>query len=316
MDTLPLVAEDHRGAATLVPIFDYDAQPLQQIRGALLQAYGQAYGSPDAVEKEEVRITGEATETTGRALLYRPYGEEARGAILHIHGGGWIAGSADMMAGFCAELAERHSVLVLSVDYRLVPDAPGDAALDDCFAALSWLSREAAGFGVDPDRIAILGDSAGGNLAAGAALLARDAGLPLAAQLLIYPALDDRTGGPESLFYNPYAGEFVLSSKYLRQLWKARLSQVAPERLAYLAPARAPDLAGLAPAFIVTGSLDILVDETIDYAARLGRAGVPIDLRVYSGVYHAFDLVPGSTTDHFRDDLATAIEAFLNRSLK
>ena len=313
MNTLHLVAADHREAATLVPIFDYDVQPVEEIREALLQAYGQKYGPPEAIEKEEVLIAGEAEAPPVRALLYRPRNGVVRGAILHMHGGGWIGGTADMMASFCRDLSERHEVVVLSVDYRLAPEAPGDAALDDCFAALSWLHREADRLGAASDRIAVLGDSAGGNLSAGLALLARDAGLPLAAQLLIYPALDDRTGGPDAPVENPYAGEFVLSGKYLHQLWQARLAGVSPEKRMYLAPGRVGDLTGLAPAFIAMGSIDILVDEAIDYAARLGRAGVPVDLRVYSGVYHAFDLVPGATTDRFKEDLAQAIEAFLRQ---
>ena len=310
MSTLHLVAPDYRETATLIPIFDYDTQTVGEIREALLQAYGQKYGSPDAVAKEEVSIARES-EPPVRALLYRPKTGMARGAILHMHGGGWIGGTADMMAAFCADVADQHGVVVLSVDYRLVPEAPGDAALDDCFAALSWLRAESKQLGINSDRIAVMGDSAGGNLAAGIALRARDAGMPLKAQLLIYPALDDRTGGPDAPVDNAFAGEFVLSPKYLRQLWQARLAQAAPEHLPYLAPARASDLAGVAPAFIAMGSTDILVDEAIDYAARLGRAGVPVELHVYPGVYHAFDLVPGNTTDRFVADLANAIEGSL-----
>ena len=172
MNALDLVAPDYREAAEVIPIFDYDTQPVEEIREALLQAYGQKYGSPDAVAKELVTIA-RAGEPPVRALLYRPNTGVTRGAILHIHGGGWIAGMADMMAGFCAGVADRHGVIVLSVDYRLVPEAPGDAALDDCSAALSWLHAEAERLGVDADHIAAMGDSAGGNLAAGVALRAR-----------------------------------------------------------------------------------------------------------------------------------------------
>ena len=312
MNALDLVAPDYREAAEVIPIFDYDTQPVEEIREALLQAYGQKYGSPDAVAKEVVTIA-RAGEPPVRALLYRPKTGVVRGAILHIHGGGWIAGTADMMAGFCAGVADRHGVIVLSVDYRLVPEAPGDAALDDCFAALSWLHAEAERLGVDADHIAVMGDSAGGNLAAGIALRARDAGLPIRAQLLLYPALDDRTGGPHAPVHNAIAGAFVLSPKYLRQLWRARLAEAAPEHLGYMAPARTDDLAGVAPAFIVVGSIDVLVDEAIDYAGRLGRAGTPVELHVYSGVYHAFDLLPGVTTDRFGGDLANAIETMVVR---
>lgn len=311
MNTLHLVHPDYRETATLIPIFDYATQPLDEIRSALIQAYAQRYGPADAVEKEEVAISIEGQPTV-RALLYRPKSGAPRGAILHMHGGGWIAGTADAMASLCADLAERHNVVVLSVDYRLTPEAPGEAAVDDCFAALRWLREEAQDLGFNPDRIAVMGDSAGGNLSAGVALRARDAGVPLLAQLLIYPALDDRTGGPNAVVENPYAGEFVLSAKYLRQLWEVRLARSAPDQLQYLAPARATDLTGLAPAFVVMGSIDILIDEAVDYVARLGRSGVPIELHVYPGVFHAFNLAPGATTDQYDADLASAIDRFFS----
>ena len=310
MNALDLVAPDYREAAAAIPLFDYDAQPVAEIRAALLQVYEQTYGSPDTVTKEEVSIARKG-EPPVRALLYRPKTGTAEGAILHIHGGGWIAGTADVMAGFCSGIADRHGVIVLSVDYRLVPEAPGHAAAEDCFTALLWLRTEAGRLGVDPGRIAVMGDSAGGNLAAGVAVRARDAGLPVKAQLLMYPALDDRTAGPDAPFANAFAGAFVLSPKYLRQLWRARLAEAAPEHLRYMAPARVDDLAGVAPAFIAVGSIDVLVDEALDYAGRLGRAGVPVELHVYPGVYHAFDLLPGDATDRFRSDLANAIEAMV-----
>ena len=310
MNALDLVAPDYREAAAVVPLFDYDAQPVAEIRAALLQVYEQTYGSPDTVAKEEVSIAREG-EPPVRALLYRPKTGIAGGAILHIHGGGWIAGTADVLAGFCSGIADRHGVIVLSVDYRLVPEAPGHAATEDCFTALSWLHAQSERLGVDPGRIAVMGDSAGGNLAAGVAVRARDAGLPLKAQLLMYPALDDRTAGPDAPVSNAFAGAFVLSPKYLRQLWQARLAEAAPEHLRYMAPARADDLAGVAGAFIAVGGIDVLVDEALDYAGRLGRAGVPVELHVYPGVYHAFDLLPGGATDRLRSDLANAIETMV-----
>ncbi len=310
MNALDLVAPDYREAAAVIPIFNYDAQPVAEIRAALLHVYEQTYGSPDAVAKEEISIAREG-EPPVRALLYRPNTGTARGAILHIHGGGWIAGAADVMAGFCSGIADRHGVIVLSVDYRLVPEAPGHAAIEDCFIALSWLHAESDRLGIDPGGIAVMGDSAGGNLAAGVAVRARDARMPVKAQLLMYPALDDRTAGPDARVVNDVAGAFVLSPRYLRQLWQARLAEAAPEYLRYMAPARVDDLAGVAPAFIAVGSIDVLVDEALDYAGRLGRAGVPVELHVYPGVYHAFDLLPGVATDRFRSDLANAIEAMV-----
>ncbi|TCP31058.1 alpha/beta hydrolase [Sphingomonas sp. BK235] len=310
MDTLHLVAPAYRDAAAVIPVFDTETQSIDQIREGLSRAYEQAYGSPDLVDKEEVFIERTVDEPV-RALLFQPQGRPVRGAILHIHGGGWLAGSPDMFAAFCADISERHAVVVLSVDYRLVPEAPGDAALDDCFEALSWLHAHAVQLGFTTDRVSIMGDSAGGNLSAATALRARDAGVPVRSQLLIYPAFDDRTAGPDAPVQNPFAGEFVLTPRYTRQLWKARLAKVTPESLPYLAPARNEHLAGLAPAFIAMGSLDILIDEALEYAGRLIRSGVPTELHVYDGVFHGFDLVPGPETNAFRADLARAIERAL-----
>ncbi|WP_019995445.1 alpha/beta hydrolase [Aureimonas ureilytica] len=339
MNTLHLVAPAYRDLAAAMPAFHYDPASVADLRLGLLQAFGGVYGSPDAVPKEEVHIgradgglplaslpyppvggavRGAVLEEVHvdpaddglplRALLYRPASGAVRGAVLHVHGGGWVAGNADAFAGFCSALADTHGLVVLSVDYRLVPEASGNAALDDCFAALGWLRERAGSLGFEPDSVVLLGDSAGGNLAAGTALRARDAGIPIKAQLLIYPVLDDRTGTDAAAVQNPVAGEFGVTRSYLREIWDARMEGVSLEKHAYLAPARAEDLAGLPPTFLAVGSLDILVDETIDYAARLGRAGVPFELHVYDGVFHGFDLFPGPETTRFRADLAAAVE--------
>lgn len=312
MSTLHLVAPGYRDAASAIPAFVYDAQPVSDIRTAVSAVYAERYGPSDAVSKEVITLPGWNGAPDVRALLYGPAPSEApTPAILHIHGGAWIAGSPDMLASFCAEIARKHGVIVLSVDYRLAPETPFPGPLDDCYAALAWLHENAAELGVDPDRISVLGDSAGGNLAAGLALRARDEGRhSLRAQLLIYPALDNRTGGPDSPFDNPSAGEFVITRDYMRAVWNARTGATEPvgAALTYLAPARAADLSGLPPTYIVVGSLDLFVDEVADYAARLGRVGVPIELHVYDGVFHGFDLIPGDETDRFTAELDLAID--------
>lgn len=311
MNTLHLVASAYRAAATVIPIFDYDTQPIEDIRQNLEKAYESAYGRPNIDQFEEVFIERRQAEKV-RGLLFRPTNGDARGAILHLHGGGWIAGSADMFAPFCAEVADRHKVIVLSVDYHRVPEVAGHVALEESLAALRWLREKANFLEFKPETIVVLGDSAGGSLAAGVALLARDADIPLKGQALIYPALDDRRVELDALMKNPFGGEFVLSPSYLKQLWGARLKDVQIESLPYLAPARSDDLSNLAPAFIAVGSIDFLVDDSIEYAGRLIRAGVKTELHVYDGVFHGFDLVPGPETDAFKADLFRAIEKYFS----
>lgn len=309
MNTLHLVAPAYRAAATVIPIFDYDTQPIEDIRQNLEKAYESAYGAPDIHLFEEIFIERNEVEKV-RTLLFRPNDGPARGAILHLHGGGWIAGSADMFAPYCAELANRHSAIVLSVDYHRVPEVAGHVALEESLVALRWLREQASVLGFKPETIVVMGDSAGGSLAAGVALLARDEAIPLKGQLLIYPALDDRRVRRNAPVRNPFGGEFVLPLSYLRQLWGARLKNVAIDSLPYLAPARTDDLSSLAPAFMAVGSLDFLVDDSIEYAGRLIRAGVKTELHVYDGVFHGFDLVPGPETDAFKADLFRAIEKY------
>ncbi len=315
MNTLPLIAPSYRDAADVIPVFDYEAQPLTEIRAALEQAYEMKYGPADLVAKEEVFLPGTAGDPQVRALLYRPKGvKEPVPGILHIHGGGWIAGTADMMASFCADLSSRHGAVVLSVDYRRAPETVFPGSHNDCYAALEWLHAKASEMGIDPARIALLGDSAGGNLSAGLALRARDEGkIALKAQFLLYPALDDRTGTDQAPVENPSTGEFVVTRKYIRQLRQARLGNgtLDEQQMTYFAPARANDLGNVAPAFLAVGSADLFVDENCDYALRLSRAGVPVELHVYRGVFHAFNLIPGELTDRFNADLHQAIREFL-----
>ncbi len=316
MNTLPLIASSYRDAANVIPAFDYEVQPVTEIRAALEQAYGMKYGSADLVAKEEIYFPGTAGDPQVRALLYRPKGAEgAVPGMLHIHGGGWIAGTADIMASFCADLSSQHGIVVLSVDYRRAPETVFPGPHNDCYAALEWLHTNASELGVDPARIAVLGDSAGGNLSAGIALRARDEGkIALKAQFLLYPALDDRTGTDQAPVENPSTGEFVVTRKYVRQLYQARLGTdpLDAQQMTYFAPTRATDLANVAPMFLAVGSVDLFLDEDCDYALRLSRAGVPVELHVYRGVFHAFDLIPGATTDRFNADLNYAIQAFLN----
>jgi triacylglycerol lipase len=214
--------------------------------------------------------------------------------ILHIHGGGYVMGSARSMAPLQKPLVQNLGCALVAVEYRLAPETRAPGAVEDCYAALTWLVTHAGELGVDPARIGVMGESAGGGLAAALALLARDrAEHRLAFQHLIYPMLDDRTSASETDFH-PFAGEFIWTHHNNRFGWNSLLGVPAGSDgvSPYASPARAESLAGLPPTFISTGALDLFVEEDLDYARRLMRAGVPTELHVYPGAFHAFDFAP------------------------
>jgi acetyl esterase/lipase len=220
--------------------------------------------------------TGSASQTPGAAIIY-------------LHGGGMIAGSVALYDRTVASYVSDTSVPMLSVDYRRAPEHPHPTPVEDCVAALAWLRTNTAGLSVDPLRIAVMGDSAGGGLAAATALIARDRGIPLAKQLLIYPMLDDRNTTPDPLLV-PFAG-WSYDDNYTG--WHALLGDRigTAEVPGAAAPARAADLAGLPDAYIEVGELDIFRDESIRYAQRLVSSGSSSELHVHPGCPHGFDRI-------------------------
>ena len=205
-----------------------------------------------------------------------------------------IIGSAKSMQFGPSGMAMALGLPVASVEYRLAPEHPFPAPQDDCLAGLRWLADNAASLGVDPARIGITGESAGGGLAAAVAQMARDSGGPqLAAQFLTYPMLDHRTGGPQCRWNNPTTGEFVWPRSANQFGWEALRGDYQPTdaRKGWFSPALADDLAGLPPTWIGTGSLDLFFDENLDYARRLCAAGVPVELHSYPGAPHAFNVM-------------------------
>lgn len=218
--------------------------------------------------------------------LYRPTGGSGKGAaLLWIHGGGFLIGHPGQDDQLCRRFVRRLGVTVASVDYRLAPEHAYPTPLEDCYSALTWLAALPS---VDPERIAIGGASAGGGLAASLALLARDRGeVAPAAQLLVYPMLDDRTVNRRELD-NP--GHRLWNQSSNKFGWTAYLGDADP---AVAVPARREDLAGLPPAWVGVGDLDLFHDEDLAYAERLKAAGVPCDVEVVEGAFHGFDgIVP------------------------
>jgi acetyl esterase/lipase len=238
------------------------------------------------------RLERETTAADGvrlRLCWYAPAdGAKTSAAVLYVHGGGMILGSVDIWDPWVAQYVEATGVPILAVDYRLAPEHPHPTPVEDCYAALGWLAEHADELGVDTRRIAVMGDSAGGGLAAGVALMARDRNGPsIARQLLIYPMLDDRTSHPDPAIV-PFA---TWSYEDNVTGWGALLGEAAGEPVApaYAAPARTTDLSGLPSAYIEVGELDIFRDESVEYARRLSAAGVSTELHVHPGSPHAFD---------------------------
>jgi len=244
---------------------------------------------PD-VDVSERSVPGPEGAADVRVLVYTPRRTpSARPALVWIHGGGYVMGTPEADGLKMKQLACEVGCSVISVDYRLAPEAPFPAGVEDCYAALRWTHAQAGALGVDGKRVAIGGSSAGGGLAAALGLLARDRGeLDVAFQLLLVPMLDDRTVAAAEP--HPFVGEFVWTTNHNLFGWTALLGQtpggdgVSP----YAAPARAESLAGLPPTYIATGALDLFLEENMEYARRLARAGVPVELHVYPGAYHGF----------------------------
>ncbi|WP_240610284.1 alpha/beta hydrolase [Sphingomonas pokkalii] len=229
---------------------------------------------------------------TSIAVIGARPGTAPRPAVLHIHGGGFLVGRAPDTYAASQRLADDLDCVVVEAEYRLAPETPFPGPLEDCHAALVWLHANAARLGVHPQRIAVMGESAGGGLAAMLAIAARDRrSVPLCCQILIYPMLDDRTGSTRAV--PPFIGTIGWNAPSNRYGWSAFLGRPAGGARvpAGAVPARAETLAGLPPTFIGVGAIDLFVDEDIAYAQRLIAAGVPTDLRVVPGAYHGFDFI-------------------------
>ncbi|MEI8000623.1 MAG: alpha/beta hydrolase [Actinomycetes bacterium] len=244
--------------------------------------------------------------------VYTPVGGGNGSGALYLHGGGWISGSVDAWDSVCRRIAAASGAVVASVDYRLAPEYPFPAPLEECHAALTWFVARAADFGVDPGRVAVVGDSAGANLGAAVALTARDAGPTLRAQVLVYP-VTDATCTSGSMAEN--AQGYFLTADAMREMWALYLGgwarDVGPEAAdARASVLHAPDLTGLPPALVLTAEFDPLRDEGEAFAARLADADVPVVVHRFDGMIHGFlsmrEIVPAS------DEAVGMIAAFLH----
>ncbi|NUW30852.1 alpha/beta hydrolase [Nonomuraea sp. SMC257] len=247
-----------------------------------------------AFHVEERTVPGPAGAPDVSLLVCRPADADTPlAAIYHTHGGGMIAGNNRIGLAELLDWAKDLRLVVVSVEYRLAPEHPHPAPVEDCYAGLVWTAEHAAELGIDPERIVIAGASAGGGLTAALALMARDRkGPALAGQLLICPMIDDRNDTPSSL---QMAGLGIWDRTANETGWTALLggSRGGPDVSPYAAPARAEDLSGLPPAFVDVGSAETFRDEAVEYASRIWQAGGQAELHVWPGGFHGFDgLVP------------------------
>lgn len=222
--------------------------------------------------------------------LYRPVPRTAGPlpALVYLHGGGWVLGGIESVDAPCRDLAAETGCAVLNVGYRLAPEHPFPAAVEDAWAVVEAVARRPGRFGARPRAIAVAGDSAGGNLAAVVALLARDRGVRLVHQLLVYPVTDLSADTPSWAAYGEGYGLDAATLRRFAAMYRAGADPGDPR----LAPLRASDLSGLAPATVITADHDILRDEGEEYARRLALAGVEVERRRYPGTIHSFFLLP------------------------
>lgn len=275
--------------------------PPEAARATQDAAAAALFGPLVEVPCEDRTVPGPEGEIPVR--VYRP-GEEPAPVVVYFHGGGWVLGSLNTHHGVCATLARRSGCVVCSVDYRMAPEHRFPAAVEDAWAATTWIAEHAEELGGVPGALAVGGDSAGGNLAAVCALRARDAGLSLALQLLVYPVTD---ADLDTSTYREFADGYFLTRDSMDWFWVHYLpdgDRFQPDA----SPLRAEDLAGTAPALVITAEFDPLRDEGEAYARRLEEAGVPVTLSRYEGMIHGFFRMPGAI-DKANDALAEAAGA-------
>lgn len=313
MTTKHLLDPEILPALEAFPDISLEKEMLPMIREAAAQMTELVDAASFGVKREEIEVPGLADDQPAvRCLVYRPnQSDGTTGAYLHLHGGGYLLGAPEGSDLHNVRIAQQLGITIVSVDYRLAPEHPAPAALLDSYAVLAWMHDNASDLRIDPARIAIGGESAGGGLAAALGLHARDKGqYPVCFQLLTYPMLDDRTGS-ESHPGDPLTGEFVWTRERNRLGWAYYLEDSEPA--APNVPARAESLEGLPPTWISTAALDLFRDENIEYAQRLLRVGIATEFILYPGACHGFQMAPdASVSKQFARDHMEA----LGRALK
>ena len=289
---LALVHPELRAAASRLLSMEAKQPPLS---AGMLPAHrkgSEAYSRTPSedISWKQVRVPNLEGGPDVTVYVVNAQGAKMRPAILHTHGGGFVMGSAKSSIHDLQELCRTLDCVAVSVEYRLAPETTYTGSIIDNYTGLKWLHDNAQALGVDPKRIALLGESAGGGHAAALAIAARDRGeVPVAFQCLVYPMLDDRTGSTRQV--PQHVGRLIWTAQSNRFGWSSFLGMAAGGKAtpARAAPARFADLSGLPPAFIGVGSLDLFHDEDVDYAQRLNAAATSTELVVVPGAFHGFD---------------------------
>ncbi|MEV5013569.1 alpha/beta hydrolase [Streptomyces sp. NPDC053780] len=279
---------DRRAEHGVRPLY---TMTLQEARAADLADVQGAAGTPEPV-REVHDLSFDGPDGPLPLRVYRPSGEGPLPVLVYFFGGGWTLGSLDTSDALCRHLANSAGCLVVAVGYRLAPEHKFPAAPRDCFAGLRWAAEHAGRFGGDASRLAVAGDSAGGNLAAAVTLMARDEGGPdLVTQVLVYPNTDYLADTPSR---RENTDPLLFNDKSVHWYWDNYLATPRDGTHPLASPLRAPDHSGLPPALVITAEYDPLRDEGESYAARLRASGVPVESTRYPGLAHGFFTMSGT----------------------
>ncbi len=283
--------------------------PLSVIR-ELTQSRVAFNGQPESIHSVVNKfIPGPTADLPIR--IYRPNEDQNAPALVFFHGGGWVMNFIDIYDAAMHRLANQSGAVVISVNYQKAPEHPFPIPFDDCYATLIWAKEHAKELGIDPNRIGVGGDSAGGNLAAAVAIKARDESISLSYQLLVYPCLA-RDFTTKS--YNEYATDFGLSTQAMKWFWEQYLQGNQHNDNAYAIPMRAKSLAGVAPSIVITAQYDPLVGDSENYCKKLLADGVEVSYRDFPGMIHGFfanvALTPSahSALDFAAEELASKVK--------
>lgn len=257
----------------------------QDARVAMVARSAPFLASPEPVAGVEDRCL-EGPDGPLTARVYTPFGTAPFSILVYFHGGGWVLGNLETHDSLCRAVANAAGSIVVSVDYRLAPEHPFPAPVEDAYVATQWAARQAATFGGDADRLAVGGDSAGAAMATAVAMMTRDrGGASLAFQLLVYPVTDYSF---DTRSYRENATGYMLTRDDMAWFWRLYLACEADGRHPCASPLRASNLRGLPPALVITAEFDPLRDEGEAYAEKLRTAGIPVKLTRYDGMVHNF----------------------------